>query len=89
MDGVLVDSEPLWFQAEAMVMSRLGGGWGEGDQHALLGGSMDVTVAYLLERGTRPAAPTSATSSRAPGMTGSGPLVAEVGAAGLVPRSSR
>ena len=27
MDGLLVDSEPLWFQAEGAVMARLGGSW--------------------------------------------------------------
>jgi HAD superfamily hydrolase (TIGR01509 family) len=57
MDGVLVNSEPFWFQAETEVMARLGGSWQEGDQHALVGGSMAVTVAYLLERTVRPASP--------------------------------
>jgi HAD superfamily hydrolase (TIGR01509 family) len=57
MDGVLVNSEPLWFQAETGVMARLGGRWQEGDQHALVGGSMAVTVAYLLARAARPASP--------------------------------
>ena len=95
MDGVLVDSEPLWFQAETMVMARLGGSWGEGDQHALLGGSMDVTVAYLLERGTRlvePAVVETWLTGRMTELLASGPLpvmpgarelVAEVSAAGL------
>ena len=30
MDGLLVDSEPLWFQAESVVMGRLGGTWSRG-----------------------------------------------------------
>jgi HAD superfamily hydrolase (TIGR01509 family) len=55
MDGILVDSEPLWFEAETAVMNRLGGQWAEPDQHALVGGSMTVTVAYLLGKATRPA----------------------------------
>jgi HAD superfamily hydrolase (TIGR01509 family) len=54
MDGILVDSEPLWFEAETAVMARLGGQWSERDQHALVGGSMAVTVAYLLGKATRP-----------------------------------
>jgi HAD superfamily hydrolase (TIGR01509 family) len=55
MDGILVDSEPLWFEAETAVMARIGGQWAEPDQHALVGGSMAVTVAYLLGKATRPA----------------------------------
>lgn len=57
MDGLLVDSEPLWFLAEGAVMARLGGTWTPADQHALVGGSMTSTVAYLLARATRPAEP--------------------------------
>ena len=57
MDGLLVDSEPLWFQAESAVMERLHGAWAHGDQDVLVGGSMATTVAYLLSKGTRPAEP--------------------------------
>jgi HAD superfamily hydrolase (TIGR01509 family) len=57
MDGLLVDSEPLWYLAESAVMARLGGTWRPADQHALVGGSMDSTVRYLLARATRPAEP--------------------------------
>jgi len=57
MDGLLVDSEPLWFQAESRVMARLGGAWSAQDQGVLVGGSMGVTVAYLLSKATRPAQP--------------------------------
>jgi HAD superfamily hydrolase (TIGR01509 family) len=57
MDGLLVDTEPLWFETEAEVMARLGGSWGRADQERLLGGSMAHTVGYLLSRADRPAAP--------------------------------
>jgi HAD superfamily hydrolase (TIGR01509 family) len=57
MDGLLVDSEPLWLEAETAVMARLGAGWSEQDQAALLGGSLDRTVRYLLAKAMRPAAP--------------------------------
>jgi len=57
MDGLLVDSEPLWLAAETAVMARLGAGWTEQDQAALLGGSLDRTVRYLLAKATRPAPP--------------------------------
>jgi HAD superfamily hydrolase (TIGR01509 family) len=57
MDGLLVDTEPLWFETEAEVMARLGAPWTEQDQEQLLGGSMDNTVGYLLARATRPVPP--------------------------------
>ena len=55
MDGLLVDSEPLWFEVESGVMARLGGQWSEADQRALIGGSLERTVSYLLARAVRPA----------------------------------
>ena len=51
MDGLLVDSEPLWFQAEGAVMARLGGAWLAADQHVLVGGSMATTVSIPTEQG--------------------------------------
>ena len=44
MDGLLVDTEPLWFETETEVMARLGGPWTKQDQAALLGGSMERSV---------------------------------------------
>ena len=55
MDGLLVDSEPLWFEVERAVMARLGGQWGEADQRALIGGSLDRTVSWLLAKAAAPA----------------------------------
>jgi HAD superfamily hydrolase (TIGR01509 family) len=95
MDGVLVDSEPLWFEAESAVMARLGGSWSEDYQQQLVGGSMAVTVAYLLSRGTRRAEPAAVeqwlvdsmidmlTSRPLPVMPGARELVGQVAAAGL------
>jgi HAD superfamily hydrolase (TIGR01509 family) len=57
MDGLLIDSEPLWLEAETAVMSRLGSDWTEADQVALLGGSLDRTVRYLLAKAARPVPP--------------------------------
>ena len=57
MDGLLVDTEPLWLETETDVMARLGAPWSSQDQEALLGGSMQRTVSYLLAKATRPAPP--------------------------------
>jgi HAD superfamily hydrolase (TIGR01509 family) len=54
LDGLLVDSEPLWFEVERSVMARLGGQWGPVDQHALIGGSLERTVTYLLAKAPQP-----------------------------------
>lgn len=57
MDGLLVDTEPLWLETETEVMARLGASWTARDQEALLGGSMQRTVGYLLAKAARPAPP--------------------------------
>ena len=54
MDGLLVDTEPLWLETETEVMAWLGAPWSSHDQEALLGGSMDRTVSYLLAKAARP-----------------------------------
>jgi HAD superfamily hydrolase (TIGR01509 family) len=54
MDGLLVDSEPFWFEVESGVMARLGGSWSASDQAALVGGSLQRSLDYLLARATRP-----------------------------------
>ncbi len=55
MDGLLVDTEPLWFEVERAVMARLGSEWTHADQRALVGGSLHKSVGYLLSRAARPA----------------------------------
>ncbi len=57
MDGLLIDSEPLWLQVETAVMARLGADWTTTDQAQLLGGSLNRTVRYLLAKATKPAPP--------------------------------
>ncbi len=95
MDGLLVDTEPLWFEVESQVMARLGGRWGEADQQALVGGSLRRSVAYLLARATRPASPADVAgwmiggmldllaSRDVPILPGAGELLAEVASAGV------
>jgi HAD superfamily hydrolase (TIGR01509 family) len=95
MDGLLVDTEPLWLETETAVMARLGAPWSPQDQQALLGGSMERTVGYLLGKATRPVPPETVACWMLDGMLdrvrdgrvvvrpGARELVAEVAAAGL------
>ena len=95
MDGLLVDTEPLWLETETEVMTRLGGSWTEADQQALLGGSMVRTVAYLLSKATRPVPPEQVAAAMMEGMLaraaagrvvtrpGARELLAEVAASGV------
>jgi HAD superfamily hydrolase (TIGR01509 family) len=95
MDGLLVDTEPLWLETETAVMGRLGAPWTPQDQQALLGGSMERTVSYLLGKATRPVPPEIVARWMLDGMLdrardgrvvvrpGARELVTEVAAAGL------
>ena len=95
MDGLLVDTEPLWLETETAVMARLGAPWTPQDQQALLGGSMQRTVSYLLGKATRPVPPETVARWMLDGMLdraadgrvvvrpGARELVAEVAAAAL------
>ncbi len=98
MDGLLVDTEPLWFEVESSVMARLGGDWSPADQRELVGGSLRGTVSYLIERASGPgsvASPDEVADWLVGGMAdllssrdvvplpGAAPLLAEVRAAGL------
>jgi HAD superfamily hydrolase (TIGR01509 family) len=49
MDGLLIDSERVWLEVEMQVVAWLGGTWTEEHQQALVGGSLSVGVAYMLE----------------------------------------
>ena len=95
MDGLLVDTEPLWFETEIEVMARLGAPWSKEDQKQLLGGSMPNTVRYLLSKATKPALPETverwmtegmlkrAADGRVEVLPGARELLAEVAAAGI------
>jgi HAD superfamily hydrolase (TIGR01509 family) len=49
MDGLLVETEHLWYAAEIEVMTSLGAGWGPEHQAALVGGPLEYAVSYLVE----------------------------------------
>lgn len=95
MDGLLVDTEPLWMETETEVMDRLGTRWTAEDQEALLGGSMERTVGYILAKAARPVPPETVEAWMIDGMLarvragrvvirpGARELVTEVAASGL------
>jgi HAD superfamily hydrolase (TIGR01509 family) len=87
MDGLLVDTEPLWFETETEVMARLGAPWTEEYQGRLLGGSMEKTVGYLLAKATRPAPPAEVARWMMDGMlrrAAAGRLIVRPGARALI-----
>jgi HAD superfamily hydrolase (TIGR01509 family) len=50
MDGLLVNSEPVWHDVESALVARLGGVWTPADQAACLGGTMAASCRYMIER---------------------------------------
>jgi len=48
MDGLLVDTEPLWYEVERSIVTDLGGDWSQADSALLVGGSLDRTIAHIL-----------------------------------------
>ena len=49
MDGILVDSEPIWYAVEGALVERLGGRWGREHQAKCIGGTVDATCRYIVE----------------------------------------
>jgi HAD superfamily hydrolase (TIGR01509 family) len=47
MDGLLVDSEPLWLESETEMMAEFGYQWLESDQAVCLGGPLDRVGNYM------------------------------------------
>ena len=95
MDGLLVDSEPLWFEVETQIMARMGGAWTRADQQQLVGGPPSHSLRYMLARAARPAPEETVARWMAEGITGlvrrygvpmmpgARELVAEVSTAGV------
>ena len=54
MDGLLVDSEPLWTVAEVALAEELGGRWSDQLKAAIAGTRLDVAVPAILEHYGRP-----------------------------------
>lgn len=49
MDGLLVDTEPYWLQAERELMAEFDVAWQESDQLYCLGGPMEKVGRYMAE----------------------------------------
>jgi len=48
MDGLLVETEHLWYDAELEVIAELGGSWGPEHQEDLVGGPLEKAVDLLI-----------------------------------------
>jgi HAD superfamily hydrolase (TIGR01509 family) len=65
MDGLLVDSEPLWTVAEIELAETLGGAWSDGLKAAIVGTRLDVAVPKILEWYDAPAGPADVSNAMA------------------------
>jgi beta-phosphoglucomutase-like phosphatase (HAD superfamily) len=59
LDGLLVDSEPVWLEVEREVFARLGAdrAWTSADQHSLVGGSIVRSAGIMVQRAGSDRAP--------------------------------
>ncbi len=57
LDGTLIDSEDLWWEAECRTVATWGGEWTRGDQAHCLGGPLERVSAYMAERTQSPLSP--------------------------------
>lgn len=57
LDGTLLDSEDLWWDAECRVVGAWGGTWTREDQAHCLGGPLERVTAYMAERTGAPFTP--------------------------------
>jgi HAD superfamily hydrolase (TIGR01509 family) len=49
MDGVLVDSEPVWYEVETALVEGMGGTWSPEHQAKCIGGTVDWFCRYVIE----------------------------------------
>ena len=57
MDGLMVDSEPEWFQSEIEVTRKFGYNWTDEDQVACLGGPLSRVGQYMHDKCNRAETP--------------------------------
>lgn len=65
MDGLLVDTEPLWTVAEVELATTFGGTWDEDIKAAIVGTRLDVAVPRVLRHFGVPDTPTQVASTSA------------------------
>ncbi len=63
MDGLFVDSEPLWLESERELTATYGYSWTDEDQVACLGGPLSRVGEYMFERCDRAQSPTFFTNA--------------------------
>jgi HAD superfamily hydrolase (TIGR01509 family) len=94
MDGLFVDSEPLWLEAEAELMSDFNYQWTQQDQNYCLGGPLTRVGQYMFEKSGNFESPQFFTqaiinrmeiklSSGAPVMPGASDLLTDLAAHGV------
>jgi len=57
LDGTLLDSEDLWWDAECRVVARWGGTWTREDQAHCLGGPLERVTTYMADKTGAPQSP--------------------------------
>jgi HAD superfamily hydrolase (TIGR01509 family) len=50
MDGLLIDTEPIWFAVETEILTELGAAWEHDDHAYLVGSALPVASAFIAER---------------------------------------
>ena len=65
MDGLLVDSEPLWTIGEIELAQHLGGTWSDELKTAVIGTRLDTAIATILEWYDAPRGPAEVADARA------------------------
>ena len=94
MDGLLIDTEPLWFDVETQILAELGASWSHDDHAKLVGSSAPVASAFISERSGGRATPEQVAEELLARMTrklretpplrpGVLPLIGEIDAAGI------
>jgi beta-phosphoglucomutase-like phosphatase (HAD superfamily) len=50
MDGLLIDTEPMWFAVEIEILAELGATWDHTDHATLVGNALPVSSKFIADR---------------------------------------